>query len=115
MLNQLELEGVGPAQHLTIDFKPRLNFLTGDNGLGKSFVLDIAWWVLTAGARQGAQPRGSGAAVRPHRAVQAVQQQPQLQALADGHGVRCDLPPGLSTSEGAAAGWGAPVTAENKL
>ena len=47
MLNQLELEGVGPAQHLTIDFKPRLNFLTGDNGLGKSFVLDIAWWVLT--------------------------------------------------------------------
>lgn len=47
MLNQLALNGVGPAQHLIIDFKPRLNFLTGDNGLGKSFVLDIAWWVLT--------------------------------------------------------------------
>ncbi len=47
MLNQLALNGVGPAQQLIIDFKPRLNFLTGDNGLGKSFVLDIAWWALT--------------------------------------------------------------------
>lgn len=47
MLNQLTLDGVGPAQRLSIDFKPRLNFLTGDNGLGKSFVLDIAWWALT--------------------------------------------------------------------
>ncbi len=25
----------------------RLNVLTGDNGLGKSFVLDVAWWALT--------------------------------------------------------------------
>lgn len=47
MLNKLALSGVGPAQKLTIDFKSRLNFLTGDNGLGKSFVLDIAWWALT--------------------------------------------------------------------
>lgn len=47
MLNQLTLQGVGPAQNLTINFKPRLNFLTGDNGLGKSFVLDMAWWALT--------------------------------------------------------------------
>lgn len=47
MLNKLVLNGVGPAQKLTIDFKRRLNFLTGDNGLGKSFVLDIAWWALT--------------------------------------------------------------------
>lgn len=47
MLNSLALEGVGPAQQLAIDFKSRLNFLTGDNGLGKSFVLDIAWWSLT--------------------------------------------------------------------
>lgn len=47
MLNQLKMKGVGPAENLAIDFKPRLNFLTGDNGLGKSFVLDIAWWALT--------------------------------------------------------------------
>ena len=47
MLNSLHLEGVGPAEKLAVEFKPRLNFLTGDNGLGKSFVLDIAWWSLT--------------------------------------------------------------------
>lgn len=47
MLNSLQLEGVGPAEKLAVEFKPRLNFLTGDNGLGKSFVLDIAWWSLT--------------------------------------------------------------------
>jgi hypothetical protein len=29
------------------NFASRLNILTGDNGLGKSFLLDIAWWALT--------------------------------------------------------------------
>ena len=47
MLNYLKLENVGPSPKLEIDFKPRMNFLTGDNGLGKTFLLDIAWWVLT--------------------------------------------------------------------
>ena len=26
---------------------PRFNIITGDNGLGKSFLLDVIWWVLT--------------------------------------------------------------------
>lgn len=47
MLKQLKLEGVGPAPAMEIDLSPRLNVLTGDNGLGKSFLLDIAWWALT--------------------------------------------------------------------
>jgi DNA repair ATPase RecN len=47
MLKQLELTGVGPASHMTLEFGDRLNLLTGDNGLGKSFVLDLAWWALT--------------------------------------------------------------------
>ncbi len=47
MLHHLKLQHVGPAPELEIDFAPRMNFLTGDNGLGKSFLLDIAWWVLT--------------------------------------------------------------------
>ena len=33
--------------HLEISFAPRLNLLTGDNGLGKSFLLDIVWWCMT--------------------------------------------------------------------
>lgn len=48
MLKFLDIHGVGPAANLgPIEFSPRLNFFTGDNGLGKSFLLDIAWWVLT--------------------------------------------------------------------
>ncbi len=48
MLRFLRLHGVGPAHDLgPINFSSRLNFITGDNGLGKSFLLDIAWWTLT--------------------------------------------------------------------
>lgn len=48
MLKKLDLRGVGPAKTFgPVEFAPRLNFITGDNGLGKSFLLDIAWWVLT--------------------------------------------------------------------
>lgn len=38
---------MGPATTLDLDFASRLNILTGDNGLGKSFLLDVAWWALT--------------------------------------------------------------------
>ena len=47
MLKRLELRNVGPAPELTIDFGERLNLLTGDNGLGKSFLLDVGWWAMT--------------------------------------------------------------------
>ena len=47
MIESLHLKNVGPAAELTLDFAPRLNLITGDNGLGKSFLLDVAWWALT--------------------------------------------------------------------
>ncbi|RKG86499.1 ATP-binding protein [Corallococcus sp. CA049B] len=47
MLERLEMEGVGPSPRLAFEFAPRLNLLTGDNGLGKTFVLELAWWALT--------------------------------------------------------------------
>ena len=47
MLKELHLRKVGPSETLDVIFKPRLNLVTGDNGLGKSFLLDIAWWALT--------------------------------------------------------------------
>lgn len=47
MLERLEMEGVGPSPRLSFEFAPRLNLLTGDNGLGKTFVLELAWWALT--------------------------------------------------------------------
>jgi AAA domain, putative AbiEii toxin, Type IV TA system len=47
MIKSLALQGVGPAPELKVDFAPRVNVLTGDNGLGKSFLLDIVWWALS--------------------------------------------------------------------
>jgi hypothetical protein len=47
MLEALNIKNAGPAPQLVIDFAPRLNLITGDNGLGKSFILDVAWWALT--------------------------------------------------------------------
>lgn len=47
MLRELKLENVGPASSLEVELGHRLNLVTGDNGLGKSFLLDVAWWALT--------------------------------------------------------------------
>jgi hypothetical protein len=47
MLKELHLQSVGPSSQFDVEFANRLNIFTGDNGLGKSFLLDVAWWVLT--------------------------------------------------------------------
>ncbi|MBI2398434.1 MAG: ATP-binding protein [Xanthomonadales bacterium] len=47
MLKYLNLKNLGLAPDLRLDLAPRLNLITGDNGLGKSFLLDLAWWALT--------------------------------------------------------------------
>jgi hypothetical protein len=47
MLAHLVLHYVGPSKYLEIELAPGLNLLTGDNGAGKTFLLDVAWWALT--------------------------------------------------------------------
>ena len=47
MLKYLKLSNVGPAPELRVDWADRINLIAGDNGLGKSFLLDLAWWALT--------------------------------------------------------------------
>lgn len=47
MLHTLRLHNVGPTPQLDLDLAARLNLITGDNGLGKSFLLDAAWYCLT--------------------------------------------------------------------
>jgi hypothetical protein len=47
MLEYLRLKNVGPAPEMEMLLAPRVNLITGDNGLGKSFLLDVAWWALT--------------------------------------------------------------------
>lgn len=47
MIKHLKMSNIGPASCMELEFGKRLNLLTGDNGLGKSFLLDIAWWAMT--------------------------------------------------------------------
>lgn len=47
MLRELHLLDTGPSPRLDVELAERLNVLTGDNGLGKSFLLDVIWWVMT--------------------------------------------------------------------
>lgn len=46
-LLSLELRGVGPSPSLSFHPSERLTIITGDNGLGKTFLLECAWWSLT--------------------------------------------------------------------
>lgn len=46
-LTYLELTEVGPSTYLEFIPAERLNLITGDNGLGKTFLLECAWWSLT--------------------------------------------------------------------
>jgi len=47
MLESIHLKNVGPAPEMKMDLAPRLNLITGDNGLGKTLLLDGAWWALS--------------------------------------------------------------------
>jgi len=57
MLEYLHLINVGPAPEMELRLAPRLNLLTGDNGLGKSFLLDVAWWALARRWAHDVNPR----------------------------------------------------------
>ncbi len=46
-LRQLQLKAVGPCRVLNFLPAERLSVVTGDNGLGKTFLLECAWWSLT--------------------------------------------------------------------
>lgn len=47
MFDYIELRDVGPITSERVELARRLNVFTGDNGLGKSFLLDVAWSILT--------------------------------------------------------------------
>lgn len=66
MLEHLELRDVGPTSSLRLSFAPRLNVFAGGNGLGKTFVLDAAFWALTGSwaGLPAAPRRGAGTSAR---------------------------------------------------
>lgn len=62
-ITSLRLVNAGPAVDLTMNFGSRISIVTGDNGLGKSFLLDFAWWAATGSwAERQALPRQGGEA-----------------------------------------------------
>lgn len=46
-IRKLSATGVPPFSPLCVEFAERLNIFTGDNGLGKSLLLDLAFWQLS--------------------------------------------------------------------
>lgn len=46
-LRLLELREVGPTRSLRYEPAERLNIITGNNSLGKTFLLECLWWALT--------------------------------------------------------------------
>lgn len=46
-LEHLALFNIGPGPRMEISFGNRLSLITGDNALGKSFLLECAWWATT--------------------------------------------------------------------
>lgn len=47
LLRELQLAHVGPVGKLTYEPAERLNLVTGDNSLGKTFILECIWWCLS--------------------------------------------------------------------
>jgi len=66
-LRLLELEAVGPTKSLSFEPAERLTIITGDNGLGKTFLLECAWWSLTGSwAGRPATPRLDAKKAQPN-------------------------------------------------
>ena len=43
----MEFENVGPMKRLRYEPSRRVNLITGDNSLGKTFLLECLWWAIT--------------------------------------------------------------------
>jgi len=69
ILSFLEMEGVGPTRKLRVELSERLSLITGDNGLGKTFILESAWWALSGSwAGSPAYPRDDARKDEPRMA-----------------------------------------------
>ena len=66
VLSALRIENSQLASLIQLEFGDRLTLIAGDNGLGKSFLLEFAWWVATGTwAHRPAYPHASGSVESP--------------------------------------------------
>lgn len=72
MISELKLHHIGPVTNFTAEFGARLNLITGDNGLGKTFLLDACWYALTRTWAGGAKRAFYPSADAPKSAVPAI-------------------------------------------
>ncbi|HET6251502.1 MAG TPA: AAA family ATPase [Tepidisphaeraceae bacterium] len=65
-LKFLDLVDVGPGSHFHYEPAERLNIITGDNSLGKTFLLETIWWSLTQDWLEiPVQPKPTAAKTKP--------------------------------------------------
>lgn len=82
MIKNLNASNVGPLQKLDLTFGPRLNLITGDNGLGKSFLLDLIWYAMTRQWPSEANPQLANSSVtRPSSPSQKAVLKAEIQGV----------------------------------
>lgn len=78
----MNASNVGPLQKLDLTFGPRLNLITGDNGLGKSFLLDLIWYAMTRQWPSEANPQLANSSVtRPSSPSQKAVLKAEIQGV----------------------------------
>jgi hypothetical protein len=81
-LKYLRLRGVGPAKEIAFAPAERISLITGDNGLGKTFLLECAWWALTG--------QWAGLPAYPRQDTKADEPQISFQVAGDGADISYD-------------------------
>lgn len=72
-LSFLSLRDVGPSKLLELNLAERINLFTGDNGLGKTFILECAWWALCGRwTNYPAYPRSLSSELRPNEVTPRI-------------------------------------------
>lgn len=92
-----------------MDFGRGLNVITGDNGVGKSFLLDVMWWALTRQWPQEVNPTltcgrkampAAGAEARIHARLTGQTRAQKLDSEYDRKTLEWTLPQGRPTKQG---------------
>lgn len=109
MISRLSIHNVGPAEEVCMEFGQGLNVITGDNGVGKSFLLDVIWWTLTRQWPQEVNPTltcgrkampTAGAKASIHATLTGQTTKPELNSTYDRKTLEWSLPKGRPTKQG---------------